>query len=262
MTNTVLDLLKNVEVEGTISRNSEYDILLQHNDPSLLYYKFNSEIQRRKPDNIFVTLNTARMLHKDPNASWTDIVMKYAGLSPTEKGKPRLDWGDALCSVEHKREGGKLSHQPKRKLEEKFLLPLEDLSRFKKRSIDTVAEANEKPSGASTYCVDGSPSVLMLDWVERQKPNQGDVVRTTGSSHATAEATSALQVQVPQQKDNTNWGTSVAIQSAEYGLGRLCCSYDMLHALTLMVVGTEPLPRWVLSILTRYLRRSPPYQLV
>ena len=157
MTNTGLDLLKNVEVEGTIPRNSEYDILLQHNDPSLLYSKFNNEIQRRKPDNIFVTLNTARMLHKVPNASWTDAVTKYASLSPTEM---RLDWGDALCSVEHKREAGKISEQRPSKLEEGSLLPLRDLNRFfpkrssKKRSIDAVSNADEDRSWSSTYNVD------------------------------------------------------------------------------------------------------------
>jgi hypothetical protein len=240
MTNTALDLFKDVEVDGTIARNSEYDILLQRNDPSLLYYKFNKETHRRKPDNIFITLNTARVLHNVDNASWTDIVTEYANLSQ-EKTCPRLDWGDALCSVEHKRENGKVS-------EEGDLLPLGDLSRFslkrssKKRGIDLVLEVDEEPSGASTFCVDGSPSVLMLDLVERQKSNRG-VVRTTGSSHATAESTKALQVQTPPQKDNTDWERSVAIQSAEYGLGRLCCSYDMLHAFTLMVVGTEYLPR-------------------
>jgi hypothetical protein len=247
MTNTALDLLKNVEVDGTIARNSEYDILLQHNDPSLLYYKFNKKIQRRKPDNIFITLNTARILHNVENASWTTIVTKYAYRSQ-EKTCPRLDWGDALCSVEHKREKGEVSQKRGRKLKEGDLLLLGDLSRFslkrsrQKRGIDIVLEADEVPSGASTYCIDGSPSILMLDLVERQKSNRG-VVRTTGSSHAMAESIKALQVQTPPQEDNTDWERSVAIQSAEYGLGRLCCSYDMVHAFTLMVVGTECLPR-------------------
>ena len=162
MTNTGLDLLKNVEVEGTIPRNSEYDILLQHNDPSLLVYKYNKETHRRKPDNIFVTLDTARMLHKVPTASWTDVVTKYAGLSPTNAGKshPRLDWGDALCSVEHKREAGKISKQSLSKLKEESLLPLKDLNCFfptrssKKRSIDTISKADEDRSGSSTYYVD------------------------------------------------------------------------------------------------------------
>ena len=38
MTNWALDLLKNEHVEGTIARNTEYDILLQHNDTNLLRY--------------------------------------------------------------------------------------------------------------------------------------------------------------------------------------------------------------------------------
>jgi hypothetical protein len=109
-TNTALDLLKNVEVDGMIARNSEYDILLQHNDPSLLYCKFNSEIQRRNPDNIFITLKAARVLHMDTNASWTDIVTKHTSLSQ-KKTCPHMDWGDALCSVEHKQVNGEVSQE-------------------------------------------------------------------------------------------------------------------------------------------------------
>ena len=59
MTNWALDLLKNEHVEGMIARNTEYDILLQHDDPNLLLYKINGQMHRRKPDNIFVTLETA-----------------------------------------------------------------------------------------------------------------------------------------------------------------------------------------------------------
>jgi len=43
MTNSALDLLKNEHVEGTIARNTEYDIL-QHNDPNLLTYRINGTV--------------------------------------------------------------------------------------------------------------------------------------------------------------------------------------------------------------------------
>ena len=73
----------------------------------------------------------------------------------------------------------------------------------------------------------------------------------------------APQAQMPLQKDiDVNWERSVAIQSAEYGLGRLCCSYDMLHAFTLIVVGMGFLPRYICDILIPCLRWRSPYQLV
>jgi hypothetical protein len=108
MTNSALDLLKNKCAEGTIPQNTEYDILLQHNDPNLLTSKINGNIHRRKPDNIFTTLETARTLHGNENAPWSRITALYATVSPTKHGTGRanMDWGDALCSVEHKRTSG------------------------------------------------------------------------------------------------------------------------------------------------------------
>src|SRR5258706_14679123 len=94
MTNSALDLLKNEYLEGTIARNTEYDILVQHNDPNLLMYEINGNMLKRKPDNIFVTLETAKKLHGTENASWSDITTIYATESPTQHGKhrPNLDW--------------------------------------------------------------------------------------------------------------------------------------------------------------------------
>ena len=159
LTNAALDLLKTAQVEGTIPHNATYDILLWHNNPSLLYYKFNSEIHRRKPDNIFVTLHTAQVLHNDRTATWEDIVTKYANAAQqkADKGQrcPRLDWGDALCSIEHKRTGT-ITRQSPGKLEESSLSPLVDLNRFfPTRNIqrDRISGADEKLSGRSTYIV-------------------------------------------------------------------------------------------------------------
>ena len=150
MTNTALNLLKGVQVEGTTPRNATYDILLQHNDPSLLFYKFNnSEIHRRNPDNIFVTLHTARILHDDPTATWTDIVTKYASTAQrkADKRQPctRLDWGDVLCSIEHKRTGP-IARKSSRNLEESSLSPLMDLSGFFPRRSSHCSVGRARPT--------------------------------------------------------------------------------------------------------------------
>lgn len=77
---------------------------------------------------------------------------------------------------------------------------------------------------------------MVVGLVEGRTEKDGSV-RTTGSSHAITESSITSRVHVPWQEDDVDWENSVAVQSAEYGLGRLCCSYDMLHAFTLMVVG-------------------------
>src|SRR5882757_6411491 len=118
MTNSALDLLKNECVEGTIARNTEYDILVQHNDPNLLTQRVNGNVHKRKPDNVFITLETARKLHSKEEASWSDITAIHATQSPTQHGKhcPNLDWGDALCSVEHKRTSGTITRARSQKI--------------------------------------------------------------------------------------------------------------------------------------------------
>lgn len=250
MTNKALDILKDVDVDGTVARNAEYDILLQHNDPSLLYYKLNSKIQRRKPDSIFITLKTARILHEATDASWTSIVTRYATVSPTKE--KRLDWGDALCSIEHKRGSGTAaaSSQGSTLMD----IELKDLSRFS----SSAAETNTRPPGTSTYCIEVSHNILMLGLVECQEINQGGGVLTTGTLHSMAESPMASQVETPPQAHNTNdWKTSVTIQAAGYGLGRLCCSYDMSHAFTLIVVGMECLQWCLVSMLTQSIRWRP-----
>lgn len=91
-------------------------------------------------------------------------------------------------------------------------------------------------SGVRTF-FDGLSHVLMVFGLVETRSKKDGPVRTTGSSHARAESRFASQVHMHLQ-DDINWENSVAIQSAEYGLGRLCCSYDMLHAFNLIVVGT------------------------
>jgi|SRR5258706_13047819 len=154
MTNTALGFLKTLEVEGTTPYDATHDILLHQNDPNLLSYSYNKGVHRRKPDNIFVSLDTARALHnKRKVTSWDDIVTKYA-----KKAREGLDWGDALCSIEHKRTQ-RISQKSwgKLKLEEGSLLPLKDLDRFvpkrssQNRSRDTVSEADENLFVRSTY---------------------------------------------------------------------------------------------------------------
>jgi hypothetical protein len=246
MTNSALDLLKNELVEGTIARNTEYDIL-QHNDPNLLVYKINGSEHRRKPDNIFVTLETAQKLHGDEHASWSDITAIYATESPTkhEKGCANLDWGDALCSVEHKRTSGTITRLDQRGFNEKPVLQsLRDLDHLRpsptkssrKRPINDLSEVNETPSGSSTCVLVGCPDVVTFRLAERAKTSQGICVTATGPPHAVSEDHRAY-AQGPAPEDDLL--RSVAIQSAEYGLGRLCCSYDISHTFALIVVGTN-----------------------
>src|SRR5258706_3793782 len=169
MTNSALDLLKNEHVEGTIARNTNYDLRIQH-DPNLIVYQMNGNVHRRKRDNIFITLETARKLHGDEDASWSDITAIYAKESPTKQGTSRakLDWGDALCSVEHKRTSGTLTRLDRRVLNEGTVLPsLRDLRRLRpspkkssgKRPIDDLSEVNETASGSSTCVLVGCPNV-------------------------------------------------------------------------------------------------------
>lgn len=247
MTNSALDLLKNEHVEGTFVHNTEYDILLQHNDPNLLTHKINGNVHRRKPDNIFVTLETAQKLHGNENASWSDITAIHATVSPTKHGKhhAKLDWGDALCSVEHKRTSGTITRLGHQKFNEGTSLPsLRDLDRLRppptkssgKRPIDELSEVNETASGSSTCVLIGCPDVLTFRLAERAKTSQGTRVTATGPSHTHSEDHWAcIQGPVPE----ADLLSSVAVQSAEYGLGRLCCSYDMSHTFTLIVVGTN-----------------------
>ena len=253
MTNSALDLLKNEHVEGTILRNTEYDILLQHSDPSLLTYEINGKVHRGKPDNIFVTLETAQKLHGDENASWSDITANYATKSPTKHGKGAdLDWGDALCSVEHKRTSGTITRSAYQELNERTVLPsLHDLDRLRpsptkssgKDPIDALSEvnettSNETTSGSSTCVLVGCPDILTFRLAEPAKTSQGTRVTVTGPSHANAEDSQAY-IQGPAPEPEVDLLSSVAVQSAEYGLGRLCCSYDMSHTFTLIVVGTN-----------------------
>ena len=170
MTNSALDLLKNEYVEGTIARNTEYDILVQHNDPNLLMYEINGNMLRRKPDNVFVTRETAQKLHNIENVSWSDITAIYATESPTQHGKhrPHLDWGDALCSVEHKRTSGTIARAKRQKVNEDAVLPsLHDLDSLRpsptkisgKRPIDDLSEVDKTASGSSTCVPVGHPDV-------------------------------------------------------------------------------------------------------
>ena len=242
MTNSALDLLKNVCVEGTITRNIAYDILLQHNDPNLLTYQLNGNVHSRKPDNIFVTLETAQILHNNKNASWSHITANYATESPTKHGRPRptLDWGDALCSVEHKRTSS-ITQSKQAKINENTRLPLlQDLHRLrnkKKRPLDELSEVNDTSSSTSMCVLVGCLNVLMSRLAERARISQGGSrVTTTGPSHADSEDSRAHIQGSSQEPDLLN---SVAIQSAEYGLGRLCCSYDISHTFTLIVASTN-----------------------
>lgn len=248
MTNLALDLLKNEVVEGTIARNAEYDILLQHNDPNLLVNKVNGNVYKRRPDNIFVTLETAKKLHGEEKASWSYITAKYATKSRTQHGKHHaiLDWGDALCSVEHKRTSSSITRPTRQRLNENTVLPsLHDLDRLRlsstkisgKLPIDDLSEVNETTSGSSTCVLAGCPDVLTFRLAERMKTSQGSTrVTTTGPSHADSEDSRAY---IEGPAPEADLLSSVAIQSAEHGLGRLCCSYDISHAFTLIVVGTN-----------------------
>jgi hypothetical protein len=86
-------LLKNERVEETVARNTEYDILHQHNDPNPLASEINGNVYSWKPDNAFVTLDTAQKLHGNEHASWSDIMATYATESPTKHGKGPCNLG-------------------------------------------------------------------------------------------------------------------------------------------------------------------------
>jgi hypothetical protein len=109
MTNTALSLLRNEIVDEVREYNKEIDLILQHNDPSLLRYKHNSQESSRKPDSIFMTTSTACALHDVPpeaewtNAEWIKFAKKWATSSPKGPREKTLNWGDALSSVKYKR---------------------------------------------------------------------------------------------------------------------------------------------------------------
>ena len=109
---------------------------------------------------------------------------------------PNLDWGDALCSVEHKRTSSTITRLDQRKLNERTVLsPLQDLDRLRpsptkssgKRPIDELSEVNETTSGWSMCVLVGCPDGLTFRLAERAKTSQGTRVTATGPSYANYE---------------------------------------------------------------------------
>jgi hypothetical protein len=91
--------------------------------------------------------------------------------------------------------------------------------------------------------------------VESQKTTHSDSPSRntpgTGPSHSEQIASSSANVPQSPALAMTDWTKSVAIQSAEYGLNKLCCSFDITHTFTFILIGTRSchvLYRFVLTI--------------
>ena len=78
--------------------------------------------------------------------------------------------------------------------------------------------------------------------VEAQKRTDADSPHKStplsGPSHS--EQTAASGTNVPQSPASAipDWTKSVAIQSAEYALNRLCCSFNITHTFNFILIGT------------------------
>lgn len=130
MTNTALRMLRGIHVGGARSCDREIDLILQHNDPNILEYHHNDNVTVRKPDSIFMALSTARHIHGlGSETSWEAVANSNALNAPksNKNHNPRLDWGDALASIEYKRAStfkGKVDLKPEfvtSKLEDLFI---------------------------------------------------------------------------------------------------------------------------------------------
>lgn len=152
MTNIALSLLRDKHVEGLRLRQAEDDILLRHNDPNPLSIHHNNSDSYRKPDNVFVRLDTARRLDGDLKATWetvarnahTKIMSKKLNKTGTN-----LDWIEVLCSCEHKRTFNPLNDNPSRSAREaghlEFRRILEREGIFQKKR---TRSPNDEGSGA------------------------------------------------------------------------------------------------------------------
>ncbi|KAG8765729.1 hypothetical protein FRC20_005443 [Serendipita sp. 405] len=101
-------LLRDKQVCGLRTRNAKDDILLQNNDPNLLWYNHNDKESLRKSNNIYLRLDTARCPQcKSKSATWQDIARdaspSFESRRTNKKGY-NLDWPETLFTCEHKRD--------------------------------------------------------------------------------------------------------------------------------------------------------------
>ena len=191
MTNSALDLLKNKHVQGTIAHNTEWDILLQHNDPA-----------------------SSRIRSMATCIRGSQII--FSLLWRQHESSTRKPILPLLHDLDHLRPSPTKSSR--------------------KCTTGDLSGVNETTSGSSTCVLVGCPNRLTFILAERAKTSQSFRVTATGPSHADSEDHRA-RIQPPALEIDLL--SSVAIQPAEYGLGRLCCSYNISHTFTSIVVGTN-----------------------
>jgi hypothetical protein len=117
MTNMALFLLKDKCVNGLRPRNDVDDIIMQFHDPNVLSYTHNGVTVTRKPDNVFIKLETARVLHGD-KLSWIEIAQNYSSSSFKKEKAHHVGWGNVLCPSELKRDSPGTTSRQANKLEE------------------------------------------------------------------------------------------------------------------------------------------------
>ncbi|KAG8858349.1 hypothetical protein FRB91_009934 [Serendipita sp. 411] len=248
MTNTALSLLRNEMMDGVREYDKEINLILQHNDSNLLYYKHNSQESSRKPDSIFVTTSTACALHGAPqqaewtDGEWTNFAKQYATKRPNSSQKPAdeaisLDWGDALSSVQYKR------HKP-----QVVSLLQTSMSDGEPKTFYTVLQS-EHLWGMGKRRRDGDDDETENENITKSmKRKTGDKPRMsaslTGPSHSQQKAANGANVSRSSGSPITDLTNSVAIQSAEYALNRLCCSFDITHTLTFILIDTTLYISW------------------
>ncbi|KAG8842572.1 hypothetical protein FRC20_004338 [Serendipita sp. 405] len=246
MTNTALELLRDKELPETRGYDTEIDIILQHNDPNILRYAHNDQTLNRKPDSIFMPISTARMLHgcKD-DTKWTDVAENHANKSPKktrEDANPwELNWGDAFSSVEYKRKSAqKVDPQPGDLFEES-LKDFGDILRGEKIWTQLETGKKRKRSNDDERQDDNAVKSRKIE-ISNSSNNKGNGP-LSGPSHSSQSGQTGSSVP-PRTASSKDWSHSVAIQSAEYGLNRLCCSFDITHTFIFVLIDTTLYISW------------------
>ncbi|KAG8795332.1 hypothetical protein FRC17_008149, partial [Serendipita sp. 399] len=239
MTNIALSLLRDEVMDGVRDWDKEIKLILQHNDPKALRSNHNFQESKRKPDCIFMTTSTACALHGVPpkaewtDAEWTDFAKKWATRKPSTEND--LNWGDALSTIECKR------HKP-RKVDLKEDAVLEEKSFEAVLKSDHIRDVRKRKRRSDGDGMDnGNVSK------SQKKKNIGSPHTSsplTGPSHSEQKATRSAHLSQLRALPFTDWTTSVSIQSAEYALQRLCCSFDMTHTFNLILIDTTLYISW------------------
>ncbi|KAG8751043.1 hypothetical protein FRC14_008182, partial [Serendipita sp. 396] len=267
LTNTALDLLRDRKLPGVRTYDTDINLILQHNDPSLLEYKHNHTTSNRNANSIFVPFRAALAIHGLPtNTEWRAVAEETTLIAATDKNQKKapggtieLDWGDALSSLEYKRSKSCArfdleTEKDRKKHDFRHILCSEKI--LSDPAIETenseeeilVAEDEESdvsgeyvPAGTKRKRPNGEDSSLsrpskQLKNLDGNRPRSSNPI--SGPSLAGIEGADAGQLpefMSPPTRDATK---SVAIQAAEYGMHRLVCSHDITHAFTIILENT------------------------